>query len=133
MRDGPVRLFGAQKLAVRLVQLQTLLAAFAGDASVQRHVPIVRLCGLINGQLGLLRPDGMRTGSTEARAADSVPSEWKRYSSPLQPHTAATESELVSRDICAFGERAARSKWNKMATKSLISNTMTKPQFRYNI
>ena len=54
LRAAPAWLLGAQQLTVRIVQLQPLFAALTGDAAIQRHVAVVRLRGLINGQLGFL-------------------------------------------------------------------------------
>lgn len=54
---APAGLVGpGQRVAERLVQLQALLAAAVGHAAVQRHVAVVRLRRLVDGQLGLLGP-----------------------------------------------------------------------------
>lgn len=51
----PANLVGsAQQIAPLLRQLQPLLAAAVGDTAVQGHVAVVRLCGLVDGKLGLL-------------------------------------------------------------------------------
>lgn len=47
-----------------LVQLKPLLAAAVGHPAVQGHVAIIRLCGLVNGQLGLFGSGGCRDGGT---------------------------------------------------------------------
>lgn len=47
-----------QRIASRLVELEPLLAAAIGHPAVQRHVAVVRLRRLVDGQLGLLRSDG---------------------------------------------------------------------------
>lgn len=47
-----------ERVAALLVELEPLLAAAVGHAAVQRHVAVVRLRGLVDGQLGLLRSDG---------------------------------------------------------------------------
>lgn len=50
----------AQRIASQLVELEPLLAAAIGHPAVQRHVAVVRLRRLVDGQLGLLRSDGGR-------------------------------------------------------------------------
>lgn len=55
----PARLVSpVERIAALLVELEPLLAAAVGHAAVQRHVAVVRLRGLVDGQLGLLRSDG---------------------------------------------------------------------------
>lgn len=49
-----------QRIASLLVELEPLLAAAIGHPAVQRHVAVVRLRRLVDGQLGLLRSDGGR-------------------------------------------------------------------------
>lgn len=39
------------------MELEPLLAAAIGHPAVQRHVAVVRLCRLVDGQLGLLRSE----------------------------------------------------------------------------
>lgn len=47
-----------------LVQLEPLLAAAVGHPAVQGHVAVIRLCGLVNGQLGLFGSGGRQDGGT---------------------------------------------------------------------
>lgn len=54
---APARLVSpAERVAQRIVQLQALLAATVSHAAVQRHVAVVRLRRLVDGQLRLLGP-----------------------------------------------------------------------------
>ena len=57
---GPAGLVSpVQRIASLLVELKPLLAAAIGHPAVQRHVAVVRLCGLVDGQLGLFRSEGV--------------------------------------------------------------------------
>lgn len=47
-----------ERVAALLVELEPLLAAAVGHAAVQRHVAVVCLRGLVDGQLGLFRSSG---------------------------------------------------------------------------
>lgn len=49
-----------QRITSLLVELEPLLAAAIGHPAIQRHVAVVRLRRLVNGQLGFLRSDGGR-------------------------------------------------------------------------
>lgn len=49
-----------QRITSLLVELEPLLAAAIGHPSVQRHVTVVSLRRLVNGQLGFLGSDGGR-------------------------------------------------------------------------
>lgn len=67
-RRGPAGLVSpVQRIASLLVELKPLLAAAVGHSAVQRHVAVVRLCGLVDGQLGLLRSEGVRGRVEEKR------------------------------------------------------------------
>lgn len=46
-----------QRVASLLVELEPLLTAAIGHPAIQRHVAVVSLCRLVNGQLRLLRSE----------------------------------------------------------------------------
>lgn len=70
----PAHLVGpVQRITSLFVELEPLLAAAIGHPAVQRHVAVVRLRRLVDGQLGLLRSEGGSKGrkvEEKARAGE---------------------------------------------------------------